>query len=86
MNSDFNKALMKLIIAQGIWDENTGIEYEDGMTDIMQSLAMAQASVIVSFLKTTGNCVPDEISAGCNAAYKTTIKTAMKMWNAIEGR
>jgi hypothetical protein len=84
MDKDFSKSLMKLILAQGIWNDSTNIEYSAGMKDMIESMAQAQASLIVSFLKTTGKCVPDEISAGCKASYETTFKIAMKMWQAVK--
>jgi len=83
MDKDFSKSLMKLILAQGIWNDSTNVEYTEGMRDMIESMAHAQASLLVSFLKTTGRCVPDEIAAGCKSSYDTSLKVAMKMWQLV---
>lgn len=84
MDKEFSRSLMKLILASGIFSEMEGRDYSEAIADMMESLAFAQSSVLVSFLKNAEKINPDEIAAGCKKVYELMLKTSMGMYNTVK--
>jgi hypothetical protein len=78
MDQDLNKALMKLIVTKGMLNGLTDVEFTSGKKDIIESLCITLARVIVAALQAERKINHDEIAAQCKQAYNLLLKYAFE--------